>query len=314
MHRIDGPGATVDNRFTDGDPVTGIQATVVTDEWANDIQEELMSVLAAGGVAPVKGVQDQVLKAIRAITGGVVGASRNVRMSVPTANASAALTADQIYVSSALSGQAYRLASFNKTINLSTTGAGGMDAGTAPVNGFVGIYAIYNPTSGASALLAVNATAAAAPEVYGGANMPAGYTASALVGVWPTNGGSNFAVGELKDRYFFSSPVSVLNTSTQQASLVSLSIAAAVPKNAKSFRCTSSNVASTNPSNLSSLISGASVAIGQVSMALTNSAVNGGLSVPTPDIPIITQQTTFYACSASAGTMTFTISINGYSF
>lgn len=64
MHRIDGPGATVDNRFTDGDPVSGVQATMVTDDWANDVQEELMSILTAGGVTPVKGAQDQVLKAL----------------------------------------------------------------------------------------------------------------------------------------------------------------------------------------------------------------------------------------------------------
>ena len=64
MHRIDGPGATVDNRFTEGDPVGGIQATVVTDDFLNDVQEELMSVLTAAGVAPVKGTQNQVLQAV----------------------------------------------------------------------------------------------------------------------------------------------------------------------------------------------------------------------------------------------------------
>lgn len=64
MHRIDGPGATVDNKFTEGDPVGGIQATVVTDDFLNDVQEELISVLTAGGVEPVKGTQDQVLQAI----------------------------------------------------------------------------------------------------------------------------------------------------------------------------------------------------------------------------------------------------------
>ena len=64
MHRIDGPGATVNNRFTDGDPVGGVPATVVTDEWANDVQEELMSILAAAGIAPVKGAQNQVLTAL----------------------------------------------------------------------------------------------------------------------------------------------------------------------------------------------------------------------------------------------------------
>lgn len=64
MHRIDGPGATVDNKFTEGDPVGGIQATVVTDDWLNDVQEEVMSVLSAGGVTPVKGTQDQLLQSL----------------------------------------------------------------------------------------------------------------------------------------------------------------------------------------------------------------------------------------------------------
>ncbi|GAB7527902.1 hypothetical protein PS3A_03080 [Pseudomonas sp. 3A(2025)] len=67
MHRIDGPGATLDNRFTEGDPVGGVQATVVTAPWLNDIQEELLSILAAAGIAPAKGTQDQVLKAIKKI-------------------------------------------------------------------------------------------------------------------------------------------------------------------------------------------------------------------------------------------------------
>ncbi len=67
MHRVDGPGATVDNKFTEGDPVGGVQATVVTADWLNAVQEELISVLTDGGIAPVKGAQDQLLKAIKAI-------------------------------------------------------------------------------------------------------------------------------------------------------------------------------------------------------------------------------------------------------
>lgn len=68
MHRIDGPGATVDNRFTEGDPVSGIQATVVTDDFLNDVQEEIISVLAAAGITPVKGTQDQLYKAISGLS------------------------------------------------------------------------------------------------------------------------------------------------------------------------------------------------------------------------------------------------------
>ncbi|ETK18091.1 hypothetical protein [Pseudomonas sp. FH1] len=64
MHRIDGPGATAESRFTEGDPVAGTPATVVTDDFMNDVQEELISLLAAAGVTPVKGTQDQLLQSI----------------------------------------------------------------------------------------------------------------------------------------------------------------------------------------------------------------------------------------------------------
>ncbi|PTU03331.1 hypothetical protein DBR45_07650, partial [Pseudomonas sp. HMWF031] len=87
MHRIDGPGATVDNKFTDGDPLSGVPATVVTDDWLNEIQEEVISVLTAGGIAPAKGTQNQLLAAIQVVLGtaitnasNVVGVSRNAKM------------------------------------------------------------------------------------------------------------------------------------------------------------------------------------------------------------------------------------------
>lgn len=52
MHRIDGPGATVDNKFTDGDPVSAVEATTVTDDWLNAVQEELIGVIADAAVQP----------------------------------------------------------------------------------------------------------------------------------------------------------------------------------------------------------------------------------------------------------------------
>lgn len=70
MHRIDGPGATVDNKFTEGDPVGGIQATVVTDDWMNDIQENIMAVLVAAGVTPTKGRAADLFDAITENTKG----------------------------------------------------------------------------------------------------------------------------------------------------------------------------------------------------------------------------------------------------
>ncbi|MGH8384919.1 MAG: hypothetical protein ACRESJ_05410 [Pseudomonas sp.] len=65
MHRIDGPGATVDNKFTDGDPVGGVAATVVTDDWMNDVQENIMAVLSAAGVTPTKGRAADLLDSLK---------------------------------------------------------------------------------------------------------------------------------------------------------------------------------------------------------------------------------------------------------
>lgn len=162
----------------------------------------------------------------------VAGSMRNDKMSVTSAGASATFTADEVIVETALGGMAYQLPSFSKTINLATTGAGGMDTGTAPVSGFVALYAIYNPTTNVSALLAANATAAAAPVIYGGANMPSGYTASALVSVWPTNGSSQFIMAFQMNSVVRIPQVQVstnLTATTYQA----ISLSAAVPKNAK---------------------------------------------------------------------------------
>ena len=70
MHRIDGPGATVDNRFTDGDPVAGIPATMVTDDWANDVQENIIAVLVAAEITPTKGRAGDLLDSIKKLGTG----------------------------------------------------------------------------------------------------------------------------------------------------------------------------------------------------------------------------------------------------
>ena len=169
-------------------------------------------------------------------SGSVVGSMRNGRMSVTAASATATFTADEIVVETALGGAPGRLANFSATINLAATGAGGMDTGVAPVSGFVAIYAIYNPSTLTSALLAKNATAALQTEIYSGANMPAGFTASALVSVWPTNGSSQLKVGYQTDRLLQTLQTTVANAFASvgaAGSLVSLGIASAVPINAK---------------------------------------------------------------------------------
>lgn len=65
MHKIDGTGATQDNEFTEGNPISGVPATEVTDDWLNSVQRELLAVLAAASIAPSKFDDAQLLAAIQ---------------------------------------------------------------------------------------------------------------------------------------------------------------------------------------------------------------------------------------------------------
>lgn len=161
---------------------------------------------------------------------GVVGTSRNSKMSVTAAASTATFTADELIVETA-TGQQYRLSAFNKAVNLGVAGAGGMDAGSVPAAGFIALYAIFNPTNGAAALLAVDATNSIMQDVYSGASMPAGYTASALVSVWRISG-SQFVAGYQTGRSVSFPRQTALTSTSQVTSLTALSIAGIVPKNA----------------------------------------------------------------------------------
>lgn len=65
MHRIDAPGATAQNRFTQGDAVQGIPATVVDDEWLNAVQEEVVTVIDEASIALNKSSHNQLFLAIQ---------------------------------------------------------------------------------------------------------------------------------------------------------------------------------------------------------------------------------------------------------
>ncbi|MEE3504823.1 hypothetical protein QN399_00850 [Pseudomonas sp. 10C3] len=243
----------------------------------------------------------------------VVGGVRNGKMSISTASATATYTADEIAVKSSLGGAAWLLSNFNKAINLATSGAGGMDTGTVPATGYIAIYATYNPTSGVSALLAVNATSASATEVYSGANMPSGYTASALVSVQRV-ASSLFTVGSQTDRTVYTALTTVLSTSTQQGTATALNISTYAPLNAKSCHGTLTLTSSASGSNLAASIGGSGASIGTLTLAISNTGVGGGIVAPFHEIPISTPQTIYYVDSASTGTISFAVALSEYTF
>lgn len=96
MHRIDNATAAASlptpaapgtpGYWTKGDPGLGTPATVMDQDFFNAIQEELIGLLAAGGVTPAKGTNDQVAKVLKRLAAG----------NVTSVSATATLTADQV--------------------------------------------------------------------------------------------------------------------------------------------------------------------------------------------------------------------------
>lgn len=70
MHKIDAPGATITNTFTEGNPTLGVPATEVSDDWLNDVQGELVTVIEGEGITLVKGDITQLQSAILSMIGG----------------------------------------------------------------------------------------------------------------------------------------------------------------------------------------------------------------------------------------------------
>lgn len=68
MHRIDGPGATIDNLWTDGDVGGGVEATMVTAKFQNALQEELANLVEYSGQALSDADDEQVLKAVLSLS------------------------------------------------------------------------------------------------------------------------------------------------------------------------------------------------------------------------------------------------------
>lgn len=244
----------------------------------------------------------------------VVGSARNLTMSVVSASASATITADELVVETGLGGMGYRLGGFNKAINLAAVGIGGMDTGAAPANGFVAIYAIYNPLTGVSALLGTDVASTTASEVYTGGNMPGGFTASALVSVWRTKN-SLFQIGFMDGR-----EVSFVNekvaATTVPIAVKSLSLASVIPPSTKSVTGWLA-IAGVNTVNASITVSSSvsSIGVQQVagnSMAETIQNISTGSF---SNLKVIIPQTIFWSTGLQSGTYKEgSINISGYRF
>ncbi|EOX9052566.1 hypothetical protein ACPW65_000301 [Enterobacter roggenkampii] len=240
---------------------------------------------------------------------GVVGQARNLAMSLATAGTTATWTADELITETAMGGTQYKQSNLTLPIDLSIVGAGGVDiAGTVPTNGYLATYAISGPGK-TPAALGCNATTAAAPEVYAGGAMPAGYTASALISVWRIVNGQ-FIAGRQKGRRIRFLPFMVLASSIQAAAFTSLNLSACVPQNAKF-------VSGYGNPNISGTGYNTNMALASTAEGIGAQIIGcGGAAIVSPfsDLEVAISQTIYYTLTSSTSLQTSYIYVSGYEF
>ncbi|WP_445179164.1 phage tail-collar fiber domain-containing protein [Pseudomonas sp. McL0111] len=255
-------------------------------------------------VAALAAIVEQV-----SVRGSMVGAS-GARMTVPAASATATFIADEVVVQDS-GGKSYRLKGFSQPINLASAakGLGAMDVGLAPVNGYIALYALYNPVTNLRSIMAVNATVAAAPSLCAGV-LPAGYTASAFLTVVSTD-----ASGQIKSVSVEGRSVTIFAAlgynGASALTAAPFSVAGVIPLNAVAF---------------DGLLSVSSSASGGISMDIystagglglkrnTGSILAGGTSsIVFENFKVVTPQTAYISTSNSTGgSPAYTVYITGY--
>jgi hypothetical protein len=83
---------TADYLFHEGNPATGEKGTKVTDDFLNDVQEEICNVVEAAGIVLAADTRDQLLEAIKRFSGCAV--TRTVSASGNVAATDSVLLAD----------------------------------------------------------------------------------------------------------------------------------------------------------------------------------------------------------------------------
>jgi len=96
MHRIDTAGA-VGGQFSPGNPGAGVMPTILSADWCNDVQEQLVGVILSAGIALVKGEGGQLLEAIELLTDAARAAAEATASADATAKANAALAAAKAF-------------------------------------------------------------------------------------------------------------------------------------------------------------------------------------------------------------------------
>lgn len=225
----------------------------------------------------------------------ILGSYRNLAVfnNGATPNSKVDLTASEFIVKDA--GNIARiLSSVSVTADIAAAvGANALDAGTEAVSTWYYLWVIYNPTTGTTASLL--STSSTAPT------LPSGYTFKALAGAIYNDGTSNFIKYRQVDNEFWVGEVAAMTTTVPGTSYVSISLATAVPPNARAakisgqwqFSASATGVNYYAPSNADDLAQ------------MFNETTGGSTAVTCNDsaiLPLITAQTIYYKRTGTAAT------------
>lgn len=173
------------------------------------------------------------LAEFKSFTFGVVGDRRNVVANISGSSTSAVFTGDcHVLSDSALVNKVLATA-FSLTLNIQTTGPGGMAQGhSVPTSGYLAVWHIFNPTAGTQSVIATNCTGVKAPEVMDPASLPAGYVFSALLAIIPTGSDTKLGLCYVQDRTISIDTALVYSASTIPSGVV-VSLLDKYPRNSK---------------------------------------------------------------------------------
>lgn len=298
------------------------QGTVMSSVLAQFISDTLGVDVLDNGVTTnilanlIKAIQLTAQNSTVSTLTGVVGQTRNAAMYVSTPSATGTFSADEIIVENPANGSQYRISGFNKNVNLTSVGAGGMDSGSAPVNGYVGLYAIYNPVGKVSSLVAVNASQKLS-EIYSGSNMPAGYTASALISVWATDSSGLLKTGTQNQRLIRTDLNVLLDSTSTPSTATALNISSSAPQNAKVcyIHSRSRAVAGTGSLGVAFASNQNLLGVSKAGFYIGTGQSSNSYDTPATTISIITLQTIYYYTTVIGPTSyQYTIYCSGYEF
>jgi len=225
---------------------------------------------------------------------GVIGSTRNLVCTNLSGAAGTSLvyTADALIVGSALGGLQYALASFNQTMNGATTGIGGLDTGALAASSYYAIYAAWNPTTQAAGIFAQLETGTPT-TVYSGSHLPAGYTATALIGEWITNPSAQFVQAFQHDRHVTTTS---LASNTFTAALTNASITLNVPYGAKKAQIGSTQTTTSGATSYEAVLASSSPVVGgtaTLNASISTAAASLELYAVPGYVDILTPRTCF---------------------